>query len=248
MKRLSFHGPLCLRRLPAALLAAALLLGAGMARAQSITGASGLIFTPVAGAPPDGTVALGGGYVGGKHSWYGGTPSDTPVSYYTYYGSITFLPFAELGFRFSRANSGVPEALGDRMFLMRFTLLREGRRRPALAVGAHDFLRSSENQTANFTAVYAVASKRLGRLGPLGPARLHAGVAPRLLDAKNYQYKGPFGGIEISPSPYADVLLEHDSRVPSAGLRLKLPLGVRVMGALHGLDAFAWGASVQRVL
>ena len=73
--------------------------------------------------------------------------------------SIGFLPFLELGFRFNRQQDVERAALGDRLLLVRIQALRESDRRPAITVGAHDFLRSTGVETRKFNALYLVATK-----------------------------------------------------------------------------------------
>ena len=210
------------------------------ALAQSATGTQGLIMTPTARMHPDGTLIVGHGRVDSRYSEYDGGLYDYSVSY----ASVTFLPFMEAGFRFSRKHSGRPEALGDRMLLARVRVLREAQWWPDVAVGAHDFLRSSDRQTSNFNALYAVASKSV----PL-PERLrawglgvdvHAGYGTDALSASSYQFVGPFGGVSATAFEGGSwisswtVMAEYDGAVATVGQRVSLFRTVDVLTALQG--------------
>ena len=233
-------------------LALAVALGAPPAPGQSVTGTHGLLTVPTARMHPDGTLVVGAGFVDRAFSTYGGGRDD----YAPLYASVTFLPSVELGFRFSRAlDSGSPEALGDRMFLARVRVLEERGALPALAVGAHDFLRSSGNPTTFFHALYAVASKRLEPGGGLGRAvpevDLHLGWGTDAVDAGGYQFVGPFGGAAVAlvadgagPVRRLELLAEYDGRTVSVGPRLDV-LGRLVLTlGVQGLEAPVGGVAL----
>ena len=226
--------------------AALALLASGPICSQSLTGTEGLLTIPTARMHEDGTLVLGAGYIDRTYSTYQNGRSDyTPL-----YASVTFLPSVELGFRFSRAlGPAGTQALGDRMFLARVRLLEEGASFPAIAVGAHDFLRSSSQRTNFFHALYAVASKRLGT--PVGESLdVHVGWGTDLIDAPGYQFVGPFGGAALSlledeASAIRDLslLAEYDGRTVAAGVRVRILGGIVLSGGVQGLDAPIFGAA-----
>lgn len=213
------------------------------ASAQSVTGTNGLVMTPTARMHPDGTLVLGGGFVDKRYSGY----FAGAYHYSPFYLSVTYLPFLEVGLRLSRAHSGQPEALGDRMLVVRARVLKEGDWWPSVAVGAHDFLRSSDRQTSNFNALYAVASKAVPlpafaqRWGVSLDA--HLGYGTDRLPAKSYEFVGPFGGVSATAFEGDGVvsgwtlMAEYDGRAGTIGQRLSLFDRVDVTAALKGLRA-----------
>ena len=242
--------------------ALAVLLGAASAffsaQAQSLTGTQGLITVPTARMHADGTLAIGSGYVSSRHSTYQPTEARPARAYVPAYASLTLLPSVEVGFRFSRAlDTGTAEALGDRMFLVRVRVLEEGDIVPAVALGAHDFLRSSEQVTAHFSALYVVASKRVVRGGPafLRGASVHVGYGSDVFEAKAHQFVGLFGGLDV-PLFQSDggivrnwrVLAEYDGETVTVGQRLGLGPGVNLTAGLQGFDAPIVGATWETTL
>lgn len=233
-------------------------LGAPPALGQSVTGTQGLLTIPTARMHPDGTLVAGAGYVDRAFSTYqGGTQLGEGADYVPIYASVTFLPSVELGFRFSRAvRTDTPQALGDRMFLVRVRLLEERGVLPAVAIGAHDFLRSSENPTNFFHALYGVASKRVelgGALGRAVPAvDLHLGWGTDTVDAPGYQFVGVFGGAAVTLIQDGrgvvrglDLLAEYDGRTVSVGPRLDLLGAVTLTAGVQGLEVPVLGVAVR---
>lgn len=209
-------------------------------RAQSLTGTSGLITIPTAEMPSDGTVSVGGGYIPEKYSTY-----QDGRAYVPYYASVVFLPFLEVGFRFSRSTGGGPQALGDRMLLGRLQFITEGRRWPALAVGVHDFLRSSEVSTSNFNALYIVASKNVERFGVIPPTSWHLGYGTDMLDARGHQFVGVFGGATIKLASYAEMMFEYDGATFAVGPRLSVLRYLHLVAAMQNFDTFVAGSALQ---
>jgi hypothetical protein len=211
--------------------------------AQTVTGTNGLVTVPTARMHADGTLALGAGFVNKAYSPY----QRGAVDYVPIYASLTIVPSVEVGFRFSRAiDSGEAQALGDRMVLVRVRLVEEGRVLPAVAVGAHDFLRSSGELTNQFNALYAVASKRYVPLIPLAgvvhEVDAHVGFGTDALSAIGRQFVGVFGGASVtaytSPDGWAqrwELLGEYDGNVVTVGQRLSLCGGLRLTAGVQGL-------------
>jgi len=219
--------------------------------AQSVGGATGLVLVPTARTQPDGTLAIGAGYVPADYSDYLEGRAYAPV-----YASLAFLPSVEVGFRFSRGlGTGKPQALGDRMLFARVRVMKEGRTRPAVVLGAHDFLRSSDDLTNQFAALYAVASKRTGRVGVIKNVDLHIGLGTDWLVARERQFVGPFGGVEVQflnaetgVVRRVGTLAEYDGRAFTLGQRLGLGAGIDVTAALQGLRAPVVGVTARRTL
>ena len=233
-------------------LAVVLVLGlASASAAQSIGGPTGLVLVPTARLQADGTLAVGAGYVPEAYSDYLEGSAYTPA-----FATLAFLPSVEVGFRFSRAlGTGRPEALGDRMLFARVRVLKETGSLPAVAIGAHDFLRSSSSLTNQFAALYAVASKRVGGVAFVESVDLHAGLGTDWIPAKVRQFVGPFGGAEIS---FLDAdtgvvrrlqtLVEYDGRSVNVGQRLGLGAGIDLTAAVQNFDAVTVGVVARRTL
>jgi hypothetical protein len=211
----------------------------GAVSAQPLTGTSSVITVPVAYVPPDGTVTIGGGFVHRKYADY----TRRRYHYAPYFGSIVFLPFLEVSYRFSRALVDLPFALGDRSVNVRLQLLSERGRRPALLVGAHDFIRTTEGQTNNFNALYVVASKTFQPAPKLPRLSLHAGYGTDWISARNRKFVGLFGGLAVSPMHGYELLLEYDGDIFSAGQRIRLFDHIEILTALQNFDVFAGGAA-----
>lgn len=220
---------------------------------QSIGGATGLVFVPTARTQPDGTLALGAGYIPDDYSDYLDGAAYLPL-----YASVAFLPSVEVGFRFSRAvGTGIPQALGDRMLFARIRVLKEKGALPAIAIGAHDFLRSSSNQTNQFAALYCVASKQvdLAALGFIQNADLHVGLGTDWIGGEDNQFVGPFGGMALAfidadtgVLRSVETLMEYDGRTVNVGQRVGLGNLLDLTAALQGLKAPVVGLVVRREL
>lgn len=206
------------------------------ASAQSITGTSGLLFTPSAHVLPDGTGFVGAGWVDRSTAgYYDGTADYMPIV-----GSLVFLPGLELGLRFSRAFSDTPQALGDRMVLAKWQFLEEGPRRPAVAIGAHDFLRSTENSTNHFHSVYVVASKVVGAVAGR-PVGVHLGFGSDLVDARGEELQGIFGGIEAAVTPFLRGIAEYDAQGVNVGLQFKPIQPITMVAGIRHLQSVTGG-------
>lgn len=208
--------------------------------AQEVTAHSSLMLVPTAEMPGDGVVRLNGGFIDGEHSTLRGANDVTP-----YGASIGFLPFLELGFRFNRQLDVEREALGDRLLLVRVRALPETDRRPAVTFGAHDFLRSTGEETRKFNALYVVATKHFAPSLPTGPIGLTLGYGSDVIDARAHQYAGVFGGLSARPHEMIELMVEHDAQTLNAGIRGHVLGHVRVMFGLQALDTFIGGAAVQ---
>lgn len=208
--------------------------------AQEVTAHSSLMLVPTAEMPGDGVVRVSGGFIDGEHSTLRGANDVTP-----YGASIGFLPFLELGFRFNRQQGVEREALGDRLLLVRVQTLPETDRRPAVTFGAHDFLRSTGEETRKFNALYIVATKHFDPALPTGRIGLTLGYGSDVIDARAHQYAGVFGGVSARPHEMVELMVEHDAQTLNAGVRGHFLGHIRVMVGLQALDTFIGGAAVQ---
>lgn len=210
---------------------AAIIVSAMPVSAQSLTGMTGLITIPTAVMQPDGTVLVGAGRIHREAV----TVPDAAHHVAPFYTAITFLPMLELGFRFSPQVGVDRDALGDRTLMARAQVLPERGPWPAVAVGAHDFFKSSGGETRRYNALYVVASKHVAPLGV--PAAIHLGYGSDVIDAKGHQFVGLFGGVAVQPVRFVEFLAEYDGTQALVGGRVS----VRGIYAVGGLAAFRYG-------
>jgi hypothetical protein len=147
----------------------------------SVTGQSGLAAMPDARLAPDGT-------------WRTGYSFQRP--YHAFWSSISFLPWLEAGFRYTRiqyvpaifSNQLDPTAYGDykdKSFDAKARLIAEREWFPQIAIGAQDV----GGGTGLFSAWYGVASKRIGEFD------FTLGYGAERID-------GAFGGVRWQPGAY----------------------------------------------
>ena len=221
-------------------LALSVVLGSTDSVAQSVTGTTSLITIPTGEMPDDGTLSFGGGFVNKKYSDY----LDGRVHFTPYFIAVSYLPFLEVSFRFSRPwELDDRERLGDRMVSARLQLLRENKKRPALVFGVHDFLSGTGQSFSYFNALYLVASKHI-QLAPFA-AGFHLGYGTDWLKARAHQFVGLFGGVSVSPFRFLDVMLEYDGETVNVGQRVTLFKYLQVLVALENLDTFTGGATFR---
>jgi hypothetical protein len=207
------------------------------ARGQVFTGVRSLITIPTAEMPRDGEVTVGSGVVNRKYTSYQeGRYHYTPISV-----SFGFFPFMETSFRLSRAISPQPQALGDRMFMVRLRVLEGSSRWPSIVLGAHDFVLSTEGLSNKFAASYVVASHPFEVRGQ--ELMLTLGYGADVIRARMLQFEGPFGGIRYTPHQRIALALEYDGARPNAGVMAVLPLGFRIAVAAQNFDTVIAGAS-----
>ncbi|HEU4646032.1 MAG TPA: YjbH domain-containing protein, partial [Burkholderiales bacterium] len=195
----------------------------------SLTGQSGLVAMPDARLAPDGT-------------WRTGYSFQRP--YHAFWSSISFLPWLEAGFRYTRiqyvpvifSSESDPTAYGDykdKSFDAKARIIAEREWFPQIAIGAQDV----GGGTGLFSAWYGVASKRIGEFD------FTLGYGAERID-------GAFGGVRWQPRAYPrwSVTAEldafdyaHDrfsdqSRI--AGRKKTAQLGLEYRGDLWGAKLF----------
>ncbi|HEY0021727.1 MAG TPA: YjbH domain-containing protein [Longimicrobium sp.] len=219
-------------RLGAVLIAGSLLMSSE-ARAQSLTGTTGLVSIPTGRIMEDSELRAGLQWIApGHHHFYGHHTRRGLVQSL----SLGFLPFLEVDLRLTRPLDVPRQALGDRMVSFRVQLIDEGARRPALAVGMHDIV-----GTRLYSATYVVASKEV-RITPASIG-ITAGYGENVLDLAVYdeQFVGLFGGVSVAPRPWLALMAEYDGEQPNAGVRIGPLRGFAVLLAAHDLDALSGG-------
>ncbi|RED96135.1 YjbH domain-containing protein [Marinoscillum furvescens] len=199
---------------------------------QSATGPGGLLVTPSAYFLDDKTIAVGGSFFQNEYLEYGKYEYNALAGFV----SLTFLPFAELTFRYTGQmrkilpeNSNFP----DRMPSARVRLIKEHDYLPAIAVGLHDFSSVKGGKARHFAASYAVASKTI-EAGPI-KAGIHAGYGADFFNAKHYELLGVFGAVDLalSQAPWLSLIAEYDSRNINIGTKLLLWERLQLIGTLR---------------
>jgi len=203
--------------------------------AQALTGTTGLVTVPTAAMPPDGSATIGVHWIDPR---YHRSPYGDNTAVYEF-ADIGFLPFVEVGLRLTRVLDTPEQALGDRMVSVRFRLLEERARTPAVVVGAHDLV-----GTRIYHTTYVTASKEIGEVPLAGAVGVHAGYGGQWLGvrAKGEQFQGFFGGVSVSPRPWIALLAEHDAERVNAGVRVRV-WRLNLLGAAYGMDGLSGGIS-----
>jgi hypothetical protein len=211
--------------------------------AQSLTGTTGLVSIPTAEMPADGALAAGVMLLDERYQVHQ-NPRWRDRAAMTPFASLGFLPFMEVGLRFTRVIGIERQALGDRMVSVRLRMLKEGKHTPAVVLGVHDLV-----GTRIYHAEYVAASKHVDAGPLLGTVGVHAGYGGDWLslDASGRQFVGVFGGVSVAPRRWVVLMLEHDAERINAGVRLRV-WRFAVLGAAHGLEGVSGGISYTHPL
>lgn len=194
----------------------------GLHAEPSVTGQTGLVHMPDARIGPEGLMRLGLSH------------SDP---YFSIWSSITFFPRFEFSGRYTtidRVPGFASFDLGDyrdKAFDAKLVVLPESQWRPALALGAQDFV-----GTRLFSAKYLALGKRLGDFD------ITLGYGTDRID-------GTFGGLRYRPPrlPRWSLLLEYDANDYPNDFRADVSgAGERKGGATYGVGYRAgwWGAQL----
>ena len=201
---------------------------------QSTTGTRGLVKAPTARMFEDGTLALGAAFIPpGYHKRTGGAglPKGTivPNAGLNTFVTVNLLPFMEVMFRYSHEFNlpvtPITKYFPDRMFTARFKLLNETEKWPALVLGLQDvvgfFDRQASNTQAkpNYSSFYLVGSKKLELKQFTIDASL--GFGTRIEEFYAREFKGLFGGVEISTSylKNTQLLVDYDATYINIGVQ-----------------------------
>lgn len=192
-------------------------------KGQSVSGTAGLFHIPSAMMFPEKTFIIGASYIPKPYFQRSGRRLNPGMPTYL---NITLFPFMEVMFRYThelnmRVNP-TTKYYPDRMMTFRFKVLKEKKWIPAIVLGFQDITKAigiSSTKANNYSASYIVGTKgynfnTLSIYSTLGYA----------YDLKNLQsedYKGIFGGIEVTHKslPLTSLILEHNSKQPIFGIR-----------------------------
>lgn len=189
------------------------------AYSQSLTGTNGLFKAPSAYINADGFSYLGASfYPKGSYELY--ETSDEFVGMPTFI-TLSFYDRVEFMFRYThqlgQVVNPVTKYFPDRMFTLRFNVLAEKPKFPAITIGLHDVSEALGGTSATpwFLATYLVASKNFELNDwSISPT---IGYAYDLIDPNRIQsqvFNGLFGGVEVSINSIQNLsfVSEYDSK------------------------------------
>jgi hypothetical protein len=208
------------------------ILGSFSLHSQSLTGTNGLFKIPSAYIAPDGQSYIGASfYPKGYYELYNagdrftGMPTFITLSLFDRV-EFMFRYTHQLGQNVSPATSYFP----DRMFTLRYNVLKEGSNYPAISIGLHDVSEALGGTSATpwFVSTYLVASKSFYSNSVIISPTF--GYAFDLIDrSRNQVFNGVFAGIEITAHqfPYITAVAEYDTETFNIALKTTL------LGHLH---------------
>jgi hypothetical protein len=209
--------------------------------AQPTAGTSGLLNTPAASMPDDGTFTAGANYLPDIL-----TPQPNfNYNTYNYYVGMGFLPFVELSLRMTLLKG--PEegkfTNQDRSLALRVRLLKEKKYLPSIVIGGNDIYTTSQSGNQYFKSIYITGSKTFNLGGSL--ARVSLGCLSDFSN-DNMDY-GPFGGLSFSPAflKSLSLIAEYDSRYINAGASILLFRHIYLYGFAADLRQFAGGIAIR---
>jgi hypothetical protein len=208
---------ICLNRCHSLVFLVLLLIGLNV-YAQSTSGIPGYIRIPTATLNPDGTVYVGASFLPMEHLAY----SKYNYNAGTAFLSVTFLPFLEVDFRFTRMLDypHYESHVSDRMPSVRARLLKEDKWWPSVVIGVHDFITSLESGAArHFESSYIVVTKgfTLPKTGLSFEGTI--GYGTNWLVARNYELLGFWGGMQVKWDrvKWLSLMGDYDGVVTSVG-------------------------------
>jgi len=227
---IEFNRPLKSFRCIASVIIAMLMLSAQVISAQAhntVLGYSGLIVTPTADILADGQLSVNIGRIPKLYA-----DNYKPYDRTSYVVAMGFMPFMEATMGFIRPDN-FKGGVGDRSVSVRFRLLNEKNRLPALAVGLQDFfavkdLKLEPVSAQHFTSSYIVATKHV-KLSHPGTLSLNMGYGFNWLPSDDKQLTGLFWGVQYSPIQPMQLLMENDGKRFNAGIRFNFSQHVQYM-------------------
>jgi hypothetical protein len=221
---------------------------------QSLTGTNGLFKIPSAYVAPDGSSYIGASiYPKGYYEYLGvgnqytGMPTFITLSLFDRV-EFMFRYTHQLGHEVSPQTQYFP----DRMFTLRYNILKESTKFPSVTLGLHDVSEALGGTSATpwFLATYLVASKTIeSRKFSIAPT---IGYAHDIFESSRPQiFNGLFAGVEITASdwPYLTLIGEYDSDMFNVALKttvlghLHFAVGLLDMQALTGFFTYRFNLS-----
>lgn len=184
---------------------------------QSLSGTNGLFNTPSAFIYPDGNGYVGASFLpSGSYNYLEFSQEHTGMP--TFF-TMSFFDRVEFMFRYTHSLgvevSPTTKYFPDRMFTIRYQLLKDAKLLPNVVVGFHDVSNALAGSSASpwFLDTYIVASKELHF--PSFKVRPSLGYGFDFFKSSNmFRLNGFFGGVEIISNrlPNLALLIENDSR------------------------------------
>ncbi len=213
---------------------------------QSLSGNTGLLRIPTANIQEDKTIIIGGSFLNKNLLAYSNYQYDAITGFAT----LTFLPFLELGIRYTRqinrGPNGYENYFADRMPSFKLRLFHEKNKWPAIAIGSTDFITSiKDNGPQFFVSYFAVMTKTLQHKN-LG-IELTVGHAFKIGNVRHYDMMGFFGGIRIyhPKHHWFSAMIDYDSIYWNMGFRLFLFNHLQIMPVLRNGKTFEGNISYR---
>lgn len=202
--------------------------------AQSLTGVTGLLFSPTAEMQADRTLIIGGSYFSKTYLNYTKNEHDAVAGYL----NLTFLPFLEIGFRYTKRLYPVEDGnFADRMPSVRVRLLKERKVLPAIVIGVHDLSSIDGGDARHFEASYLVVTKTFMVGNFIENLKTSLGYGMTLFSANNHDTDGFFGGVEVNIKNlnWISAMVEYDSKYWNAGLKMVFFERLQIMPVLRNM-------------
>ena len=213
------------------------------AKAQSLTGVTGLLNSPSANMQQDGMFYTGANYLNRN---YVNSYGEGKYHCLIYYFDLTILPFLELNFRNTRQidNPNYGHTV-DRMLSAKLRVLKERKYWPSIVLGVNDIFTQASKGNQYFGALYAVATKNI----PVKKSEFGftLGYAYSYSYFRNNQFTGVFGGVTFSPSflRQLTIMAEYDSRNFNIGGSVLFFKHLYVFALLQGMESVSGGAAFK---
>lgn len=222
-------------------------IAAASIQAQSLTGMAGLVSIPIANEFKDGEITVGVNYFNKSYNSFGSFSKDG----YSYNFAFNFIPEIEFGGKISRnVKEGNIQGIGDRTISFRIRPFFENKYLPAVVLGWQNIGAAFGSEGAvHQHSLFIVTSKSIKRISFLDDFSLHLGFGSKLIDSRNYQFQGVFGGVKLDRSIFTkNVLLslmaEYDARSFNTGLKIKFLNTIYLLSYWLEMKYFSGGGGV----
>ncbi|NSW94013.1 MAG: YjbH domain-containing protein [Bacteroidales bacterium] len=209
--------------------------------AQPTAGTTGLLNSPSASMPADGTFSAGFNYLPDIV-----TPQPKfNYNTFNYYAGMAFLPFLELSFRMTLLKRPNEDNYfnQDRSLEVRLRLLKEHKWLPSVVIGGNDLYSTTLSGNKYFKSLFIVGTKSFNLGNNIAGVSL--GYAPGEFIDSNIS--GVFGGVTFSPSflKSLSLIAEYDTRYFNAGASILLFRHIFLYGFSGGLKQFSGGIAFR---
>lgn len=207
---------------------------------QPTAGTTGLLNSPTADMPADGTFIAGGNYLPDNVT----IPPKFNYNTFNYYIGMAFLPFAELSLRMTLFKSN-DELLRnqDRSLAVRIRVLREKKVLPSVVIGGNDIYSTTTSGRKYFKSLYITGTKsfQIGR----NKSTISVGYAPgKIIES---DFSGLFGGMSFTPSFLKQLTLmaDYDTRYFNTGVSVILFKHLFIYGFVSDFRQIAGGLAFR---